>query len=113
MSNPTRTLALVCAALAVLTFCQIAGWNYHNVPCVFRLTPTCAATLLNGSASLRNAHLKIQAIGNIKYVGPSEALVEYLYESQNATAADEANPDSSQIKLAAFHKVFYRWRLEQ
>jgi hypothetical protein len=113
MNNPKRVLALVCLAIAIVTFCQIAGWNPRNVPCVFILTPTCAATQLNHSATLRTARQKVQAIGNIKYVGPNEALVDYLYESQDATAADEANPDSSQIKLAAFRRVFYRWRLEQ
>jgi len=106
-------LAIACAVLAVLLLCQIAGWNPRNVPCMFALTPTCAATCLNRSGALRGSGLKVQTIGNIKYVGPNEALVEYLYEPVNATAADEANPDSSQIKLAAFRKVFYRWRLEQ
>ena len=111
--RPKRTLAISCAVLAVVLFCQIAGWDPRNIPCVFRLTPTCAATSLNRSTTLRSAHLRVQTIGNIKFVGPDEALVEYLYEAENATAADEANPDASQIRLAAFHKVFYRWRLEQ
>jgi hypothetical protein len=113
MSNPRRALALVCIALAALFFCQMAAWDYRNVPCLFRLTPGCASSQLNRSSALRGEHLKVQTIGNIKYVGPDEALVEYLFEAENATAADEANPDATQIKIAAFRKAFYRWRLEQ
>lgn len=91
----------------------MAGWNPSNIRCLFSLSPGCAAMCLNNSAKLRGAQLKVQTIGNIKYVGSDEALVEYLVESQNASAADEASPNSSQIKLAAFHESFYRWRLEQ
>jgi hypothetical protein len=86
------------------------GWDPRNLPCLFGLSPGCAAMCLN--RSLRSSQLKVQTIGNIKYVSSDEALVEYLVESQNASASDEANPNSSQIKLAAFHESFYRWRLE-
>ena len=86
------------------------GWDPRNFSCLFSLSPGCAAICLN--RSLSSSQLKVQTIGNIRNVAPGEALVEYLVESQNASASDEANPNSSQIKLAAFHESFYRWRLE-
>jgi len=113
MNSPKGMLALACVAIALVFLCQVAGWDPRNVPCMFRLSPACAASCLNRSPNLRNAHLKVQTIGNIRYVAPGEALVEYLYEADNATPDQEANPNSSQIKLAAFREVFYRWRLEQ
>ena len=112
LNNPRRTLGLAGLALALILFAQMAGWDPRNVRCLFSLSPGCAAYCLNHSPKLTSAQLKVQAIGNIKFVGSDEALVEYLVESQNASAADEANPNSSQIKLAAFHESFYRWRLE-
>ena len=113
MDNPKRFIAIACIAVAVVFYGQVAGWNPQNIPCTFRLTPACAALCLNRSAILRDANLKVQTIGNIKYVGPDEALVEYLCEPQDATPDQQANPSSSQLKLAAFHEQFYRWRLEQ
>ena len=112
LNDPKRTLALACLGLALIVFAQMAGWDPRNIRCLFSLSPGCAAYCLNRSPNLTSAQLKVQAIGNIKYVGSDEALVEYLVEAQNASAADEASPNSSQIKLAAFHESFYRWRLE-
>jgi|SRR5579884_286404 len=107
-----KNIAAGCCLAVALLIAQMAGWDYHNLPCLFTLSPGCAASCLNRSAALRNAGLRVQAIGNIKYVGRDEALIEYLVEPVSATAADEASPNSSQIRMAAFNRVFYRWRLE-
>ncbi len=112
MKNPRKTIALACTILALALVGQMAGWDPRNLRCLFSLSPGCAAYCLNHSPQLSSAHLKVQTIGNIKYVGPDEALVEYLFESDSATPADEATPNSSQIKMAAFHRIFYRWRLD-
>src|SRR5436305_2006528 len=73
--HPKRVVVAVCAAILLVFLGQVAGWDYRNFPCMFRLSRVCAVSLLNRSPALRNERLKVQAVGTIKYVGPSEALV--------------------------------------